>query len=239
MNEAEFLYANRDNLNTENGRFLGQCLSHNHLSQSQNFQDVWAAYRHEFMTGQFFVEFGATDGIEGSNTYMLEKVYGWDGILAEPNPVWHEGLKINRNAITTTECVWTETGKTLEFLNVKEAQLSTIKGFGEGDEHSDKRRTGETIKVETISLIDLLKENAAPKHIAYMSVDTEGSEFDILNTFFRNPMSENYDIRCITVEHNHIPANRQRLYNLLTERGYKREFEIFSRWDDFYVKDYK
>jgi len=236
MNEADFLYANRDVLKSENGKFLGHCLAHNNQSQSQNFQDVWAAYRNDFERALYFVEFGATDGIEGSNTYLLENQYNWVGILAEPNPVWHEGLVKNRHCITTTECVWTETGKTLDFLNVQEAQLSTIKGFGEGDEHSDRRRKSESIKVDTISLIDLLKKYGAPRDIAYMSVDTEGSEYDILNAFFRNPLSEKYNIQCITVEHNHMPANRQRLYELLTEHGYKREFEIFSRWDDFYVR---
>lgn len=237
MNEAQFLYANRDVLDTENGKFLGHCLAHNSQSQSQNFQDVWAAYRNGFIRDQYFVEFGATDGVEGSNTHLLENMYNWTGILAEPNPVWHEGLVKNRHCITTTECVWTDTGKTLEFLNVEEAQLSTIKGFGEGDEHTDKRRKNQTIKVDTISLVDLLTKYKAPKYIAYMSVDTEGSEYDILNSFFRNPLNEQWDIRCITVEHNFMPANRQRLYELLTAQGYTREFEMFSRWDDFYVRN--
>ena len=44
----------------------------------------------------FFVEFGATNGITHSNTYMLEKELNWDGILVEPARIWHEELIMNR-----------------------------------------------------------------------------------------------------------------------------------------------
>ena len=44
-----------------------------------------------------------------------------------------------------------------------------------------------------------------------------------------------YDVRIITVEHNHTP-NRQDLNELLNAKGYRRKFEEFSRWDDWYVK---
>ena len=36
--------------------------------------------------GGTFVEAGANDGIRQSNTYYLEKVLGWKGVLVEPMP---------------------------------------------------------------------------------------------------------------------------------------------------------
>ena len=65
-------------------------------SHAQMFQDLWALFETDMKRGGYFVEFGATDGREISNTYLLEKDYGWQGILAEPNPVWHDALRTNR-----------------------------------------------------------------------------------------------------------------------------------------------
>ena len=33
----------------------------------------------------FFIEAGAHDGVNQSNTYLIEKVLGWNGLLVEPN----------------------------------------------------------------------------------------------------------------------------------------------------------
>jgi hypothetical protein len=36
--------------------------------------------------GGFFIEAGAHDGVEASNTLYFEKKMGWTGLLVEPNP---------------------------------------------------------------------------------------------------------------------------------------------------------
>ena len=53
------------------------------FSKSQYCQDIFALSKPP-MTSGFFVEFGATDGVQWSNTWLLEKRFGWRGILAEP-----------------------------------------------------------------------------------------------------------------------------------------------------------
>ena len=85
--------------------------------------------------------------------------------------------------------------------------------------------------VETISLVDLLKKYNAPKHIDYLSIDTEGSEFDILENFDFNT----YSFSVITCEHNYTPM-RDKIYDLLTSKGYERKLTEVSRWDDWYIK---
>ena len=64
----------------------------------------------------YFVEFGAIDGITNSNSYYFEKILGWNGILAEPAKKWHENLKYNRAVHIETDCVFSESNLTLEFV---------------------------------------------------------------------------------------------------------------------------
>ena len=72
----------------------------------------------------------------------------------------------------------------------------------------------------------------APNQIDYLSIDTEGSEFAILNKL----NFSKYNFNVITVEHN-FTETRQKLFSLLTSKGYKRIFEDFSQWDDWYIQD--
>ena len=77
----------------------------------------------------------------------------------------------------------------------------------------------------------MLKKHNAPKKIDYLSIDTEGSEFEILNSFNFNE----YDIKVITCEHNYT-SMREKIYSLLSKNGYERKYSEFSMFDDWYVK---
>ncbi len=59
-------------------------------SMSQLAQDRFVLFALGERRGKgYFVEFGATDGRELSNTYLLEQAFGRNGIVAEPNPAYH------------------------------------------------------------------------------------------------------------------------------------------------------
>jgi len=200
-------------------------------SKSQSNQEMFVLLESGFKRGGYFVEFGAADGIIFSNTYFLEKNLGWKGILAESARCWHESLGINREADIEHACVWSKTGATLQFNEVNIAILSTIDSFNPRDGHENSRLDGKKYTVPIISLNDLLKKHNAPKTIDYLSIDTEGSEHDILESFD----FDDYRISIITCEHNHTPA-REDIYRLLTSKGYERKYEDVSQQDDWYVK---
>ena len=84
---------------------------------SQLSQDLFAYCFSERQKGGFFVEFGATDGFNLSNTFILEKYHGWQGILAEPLPSWHEDLMRNRSCSIDTRCIHSKTGVKVVFRN--------------------------------------------------------------------------------------------------------------------------
>ena len=200
-------------------------------SKSQHSQDMVALSLSGFKSNGFFVEFGATNGVTISNTFLLEKFYGWSGILAEPARVWHEALKLNRSAKISYQCVWSESGMRLPFIETQIEELSTIRDFSSHDLHADLRKSGSEYLVETISLNDLLKQNNAPRKIDYMSIDTEGSELEILEHFDFSM----YEIEFVSVEHNYT-KNREQIFSLLDSKGYTRIFQDFSFGDDWYVR---
>ncbi len=105
--------------------------------------------------------------------------------------------------------------------------------LGEDDQHVDKRNAyaalGDLIDVTTTSLIDLLDQQEAPSVIDYLSIDTEGSELEILLGIDWS----RYQFRCITVEHN-FTAQRQGIQALLESQGYKHRE---AQWDDYYCKE--
>jgi FkbM family methyltransferase len=152
------------------------------------------------------------------------------GILAEPAKVWHADLKINRSASVDFDCVWSKSGEVINFTVAPEAEYSTISSFTQKDSHASARNKGETYPVKTISLNDLLVRHQAPSKIDYLSIDTEGSELEILEAFD----FEKYAISVITCEHN-FSSQRPKIYDLLISKGFIRVFEGFSRWDDWYV----
>jgi FkbM family methyltransferase len=211
--------------------FLDFCARNAALSRAQLMQDLFVLYETGSRHGGFFVEFGATDGVTINNTVMLERDFGWTGILAEPAHSWHGQLRANRSCAISTDCVWHTSGETLMFNETAEGEYSTLASLSSLDGHAQRRMQGREYEVRTISLADLLEQAQAPRRIDYLSVDTEGSELDILDAFDFG----RYEFQVITVEHNYTP-NRARLHELLTHQGYVRKFEAFSQWDDWYVR---
>lgn len=197
-------------------------------SKSQLGQDLFVLLETNFKKNGFFVEFGATNGVDLSNTYILEKQFNWQGILAEPAKVWNAELQRNRNCSIDTNCVWRHSGSILDFNQTRKSEFSGVASY---NNKSEKKQNIFSYKVKTISLVDLLIKYNAPKVIDYISIDTEGSEFEILSHFD----FDSYQFRVITCEHNYMPI-RKKIYNLLTSKGYQRKYLGLSKWDDWYVK---
>ena len=84
--------------------------------------------------------------------------------------------------------------------------------------------------LQTISLLDLLHGFGAPRHIDFLSIDTEGSELLILQAFDFS----RYRFGAITVEHNYSSI-REPLHNHLVLHGYRRIWPEISAHDDWYV----
>jgi FkbM family methyltransferase len=196
-------------------------------SKSQLTQDLFVLSCLDFKRSGYFVEFGATNGIDLSNSWLLEKEFGWSGILAEPSKNWHQDLLRNRSSHIELKAVYTKSDEKLSFLEASSPELSTFNSFRNIDSHS---RKGRTYEVETISFMELLNKYDAPQVIDYLSIDTEGSELDILSAFD----FDHYKFKVITVEHN-FTEQREKINQLLSSKGYKQVLKEISSFDDWYV----
>jgi FkbM family methyltransferase len=212
-------------------RFLGHIFDRIQLSKAQILQDLWVTFELQEKRQGFFVEFGATNGLTNSNTWLLETQFGWSGILAEPNPVWHDDLSRNRQCAIERRCVYSTSGKIVSFLSPADPELSTVSTAAGFDHFADIRRDADSFDIETVSLNDMLDAHNAPPAIDYMSIDTEGSELEILEQFDFTRR----EIALFSIEHNNTP-NEHAIDRLMARNGYRRRFPEFSQWDGWYVK---
>jgi FkbM family methyltransferase len=216
-------------------QFMNQEIEFNLLckSKSQNGQEIFAYIINEGAPG-YFIEVGVGDGDFLSNTNLLEKL-GWKGILVEANPNFIQALRTNRTSIVEPRALYSKSDLDLEFqcdgylskLTVSDSSTEVFNKFI----HSDKKISSNLISVKTIDFKDLLKKHKVPSLINYISIDTEGTEYEILKNF---PF-DSYKVKCWTVEHNYGPL-RDKIKKLFHDNGYKRIFEDESLHDDFYIQ---
>ena len=199
------------------------------MSKSQLGQEIKVINFYKEKKNGYFIEIGASDGIELSNTYLLESEYKWNGICIEPIPIKYQKLIINRpNSICCNNAVYNMSNLTVNFDIANNYDLlSGISNYI--DHHKEAVNANKsTIQVTTISLNDLLDKHKAPNFIEYLSLDTEGSEYEILQKFNFNK----YIFGLIDVEHNYIEPRRTQIKDLLIANNYV--YLGPNEWDDCY-----
>lgn len=167
-------------------------------------------------TDGFFVDIGAHDGISGSNTYFLENL-GWSGVCVEPLKYIYDQLIVNRKCVCENCALWTKNGK-VSFMSLS-GYTQMLSGIVESynprhilrikDELNYHGGLSEIIEVPSKTFDSVVKV----KNIDFLSIDTEGSELDILQTID----FDFYDIRVICVENNY---GDPKINEFLSEKNY-------------------
>jgi len=210
-----------------------------HRSHSQALQDLFVIFFLNYVgKAGYFVEIGAADGKHFSNTLLLEKI-GWKGILVDP--VDYSGSDLIRNSIKDKRCVYSESGLKLKFkeqtkfeLDPEGPQTKEFSGlYNHLSDYAKNLISGLTYEVETVSLNDLLEGHGAPTKIDYISIDTEGSEFEIIKNF----NFSKYNVEIFTIEHN-TASYREDIIKLLESKKYFRipPGYFTPGFEDWYMK---
>jgi FkbM family methyltransferase len=152
----------------------------------------------------FFVEVGAFDPVNNSQTFHLENL-GWKGICVEPVPAFAEKIRKNRKAtVFEAACVSREfAGNTVE-LNVDGELTSAVR----------KSREGQTIHVPAMTLDSILQSSRADR-VDFLSIDVEGMEVEVL----RGLSFDRYRPKLVLIENHGYDSSR---HEEMTKVGYKR-----------------
>lgn len=173
--------------------------------------------RERFPSGGFFVEAGAHDGVGDSKTLALEKL-GWRGVCVEPSSAF-KGLCASRACSVDSRALWSSDGHVLIFREIAvDVELSGLVSGFQADGWDRETRPHKDRTVRTVSLTTLLREHGAPGKIEFLSLDTEGSEMEILGAHDFSA----FRFGVISVEHNGVNERRDALGLLLESRGYSR-----------------
>ena len=174
---------------------------------SQAGQELWVREILDNKQNGFFVEVGAYDGVQLSNTFFLEKELNWNGICIEANSEYFSKLETTRNSI-----------------NINKAVMD-YKGFCKfEDMHTYKTTNPGPNTVECDTLHSILLENNCPKDIDYMSLDIEGHELVALESLDFNM----WNITLFTIEHNLYLGDatlKNSVYEFMVSKGYERTVE--------------
>lgn len=197
-----------------------------HVSQLN--QDVFALLVNKFKQG-FFVEIGANDGFNLSNTIYLEECFGWNGILIEANPSYLPELS-RRKAVVVNKAVAASDG-VFEFVDagLYGGITSTI-----DPTHAVHTDNANKIKIQATTLDKILREHHAPRDINFISIDVEGGELPIVEQMCA---LKEYRFLSGCIEHNFRQKEYEAFKTLLNAAGYKVVWEGQTCHDLFFVDD--
>ena len=192
------------------------------FSKSQIYQDLFILYFSKNKKNGKFIEIGGGNGVDLSNSYLLEKKYKWRGIICEPEKKSQRKILNKRSAKLEKRPITNKSEKNkIFYVNEDTYQSSLIVGT----------KYNSKLKVDTISLNHLLKKNKIYNQVDYISIDTEGNEFDIIKNF----NFKKYKVNFFTIEHNFNKKKREKIFKVMKKNKYERVFKNISYMDDWYV----
>ena len=197
------------------------------MYKSQYNQDGWL--NTNIFNGKqngVFIDIGAYDGLDISNTYYFEKFANWAGVCIEPNPNKFKLLQQNRNCILEN-CAISDIEGNLDFISIS-GNGASGSGFDDTSgkvietaisENKKDGGTWERIKVSTYKLSTILDKHKI-RIVDYCSIDVEGFEINVVESINWN----NYYVQYLSIERN-ISINKVidhlKLfsYSVITELG--------------------
>ena len=175
------------------------------FSQARQDEIVLKMLRNK--TNGYFVDLAANDAAFLSNSYALERHYGWKGLCIEANPTyWYNLTHARKNCDIIGAVVGQNRMDQVDFRFQMDRGGIVGEGFDNGPSWKSSSK-----KEYTVTLSEIFRKFHVPRVIDYLSLDVEGAEEFIMSNF---PLDD-YRIRILTVERPSI-----KLRDSLTNHGY-------------------
>lgn len=159
---------------------------------------------------KFFVDIGAYDGVWSSNTYLLERCFGWQGVCIEAEPENFKDLISDKNPRTCTK-VHVAMGKYVAYANILHSRtVSTIMV-----NNTQRRQRAGTVQSSIVPMTTLnrLLHAFNIRFVDFMSMDIEGAEEDVI----KSSGLGNAHIDTLTVE---VSNSDSTLQSVIMNEGY-------------------
>lgn len=190
-------------------------LIHFGFSSSQNRMDEKILKLFNNKKNGFFIEVGAFDGINYSNTFLLEKKYKWKGLLVEPLKIEFEICKKYRNKSIVVNNILSNQKDMNKLIKIYHSGLESLIA-DRGSSLMPKSNLDEKIKknytyIKSVTLDYLLNIHQI-SYVDILIVDVEGFEINLLDGFL-----EDYKVNYILIE----TYDNQRLIEYCRKRSWK------------------
>lgn len=192
-------------------------------SKSQDAEDEYA-YTHFFFgqAGGSFLEMGALDGVLFSNTYALEKMLGWRGVLIEASPSSYGQLVFNRQDQVTVHVAVCNKPQIVHYADSGPACCRGIAEFMSESflktwhaEISGKNYTG--LPEVPCAPLNYILGQFGIKHVNFFSLDVEGAELEVLRAIDFASLS--FDVIVIEADGTN-PEKDKGVLDILISKGY-------------------
>lgn len=195
---------------------------------SQHGEDVLLGQFFDFKASGFFVEVGAFDGVELSNSYFFEAL-GWEGILIEPNPNYFKQYAEKRPySRHINAAVLGGDQDKAQLTMVADAPALSYSETSVAHRSRVEKVAGnlEVINVDCVKLSDVLKDYSGD--IDFISIDVEGAELSVLQT-----LDFDQHRPAVFVIEDNSAGKDSSVSDFLGSKGYEKRFLLGC--NDFYL----
>jgi FkbM family methyltransferase len=198
---------------------------------SQQGEDIFLIknYFNKKISDGIYIELGAVDGKTYSNTYYLQNILGYKGILIEAQPLMFNYLKkIRPNNILINKAI-SNSKVPVEFIGNTPCGgilQHMSKSFKNSWHKGSKSYFVETEKLDTLCK----KYNI--KYVDFLSLDVEGGELDVLETI--NFSNVEYYVICIELDE-HNKEKNEKCREILIKNNFTFHKKLFI--NEFWVNE--